>query len=218
MSRPAQTEYRIAMQKDEIAACRELLEEVMGAQERRERLEQPIIYARRDGQVLGFAATRIRKKIISLGRFIVRPGRHAAFTSLRLLQAYENALRFWHVQSYFVGVPDDMPQLGQLLESLGWPVYQRQKNATWYHRVPGSELSAQDPTIEAQAWQRRCERRRLRQAVYRSQVAEALQDVAPMALEADDDDGEPWLKEDLEELIDFDELLNLSQAARRPHE
>ncbi len=199
MSRPRDTEYRLAVKRKHIQMCRELLIQVEGV-DGKERLEKPIVMGIRHDKLLGFISTRTTKKFVQLGRLIVAPGSHRKLTWLRLIEAYERALQWFHVRSYIMGVRQEQQDLIQLMDGMGWRVYQKRGEILWYQREVGTSLFVEDYDEEQAAWERRRERRRQRIAAYR-QAQEIIVPYHPDE-EYDDSGEEDEEDEDGDDLID----------------
>lgn len=121
------TVYRLAHSPKDYAACHALLTE-------RATLSWPTIVAERDGSIIGFLATQPRTDAIVAGPLAVRPSPGAAWTLMRLIDAYEAVLRLAGVTSYRFFVERANARWTRLVAKLGLEPLSQDDTHAWYER------------------------------------------------------------------------------------
>ena len=141
MSGPRTTVYRVARSPADFRHCHELM--VHTGHQAPIRLHKPTVIARREDKLLGFVSSLFyRRKWLVLGHIELAQGRHAPWTSLRLMEAYERVLRSVGIDGYYVLARADRPFIQELvgrgvLVPHGAPDHDAPLAIHWYYRVLG---------------------------------------------------------------------------------
>jgi hypothetical protein len=122
------TEYHLPKNEDDLAR---VIKFFRGAGLADQAVRPPIIYAERDGDVIGAISTRDMDDVITPGHWY-SPER---FVSMRLIEYYENLLRNIGVTVYYVSIDADNEKLKHLIEQgLGVSDPREHENVLWYRR------------------------------------------------------------------------------------
>ena len=97
------------------------------------KLGWPTIVAERNNVIIGFLSTYLDHEIITAGPLILRKGA-APFTTLRLIEAYENILRIAGVKTYFFFFEDQNDRWMKFAAKLGVEPYSVDHNGKWFRR------------------------------------------------------------------------------------
>lgn len=122
------TTYRLIGRKDYRAAHQFIASEGFA----RSTLGFPTIVAEREGELIGLLGTVIKDNMILAGPLVIKSDRPRSFTLVRLVEAYEAAMRHIGVKSYIFG--SDNPKLLEHLTELGLKPYAVENGVSFFVR------------------------------------------------------------------------------------
>jgi hypothetical protein len=122
------------MQPNDIRQCKKLWRAQSDLSGKVEKLGFPTIVAEREGKIIGFLSTYPNKKGIFPGPLVLN-GSKSIFTVMRLIEAYENVLRYAGVEFYMVNVDKRNNRIVNLLTQLPLEKTRESKNDLWFKRV-----------------------------------------------------------------------------------
>ena len=130
--KPRETNYRLMVQSD-----RPMLKKIWADNKKLfgepKKLGWPTVVAERQSRILGFITTDTTAKLIVAGPLIVNGG-SSSFTVLRLIQAYENVLKYAGMDGYFFHIEKKNKHWLKMVRTVGVPEVDKTSKGFWFKR------------------------------------------------------------------------------------
>lgn len=128
---PTSTLYRLADNPSDYRACHAILR---ANNQPKWTLHWPTVVAERDGKIIGFLATNKSNWCHLVGPLELAQPSHF-ITAIRLLEAYENLMRFLSVTSYCFFIERKNDKWLQAIKDFGFVPIKANPEAVWFERI-----------------------------------------------------------------------------------
>lgn len=129
-SRLGNTKYKVAVTPRDYQICHNLADKEGFLHNT---YSFPTIMAIKEGELVGFISTHIEGESIVCGPLVVKTDRNHAMTLVRLVEAYDLALRSMGIEWYIFHTPKN-GKLEQLAEKIGFKPYEERDGEVFFLR------------------------------------------------------------------------------------